>query len=183
MSIMTPEWKETKSYPYSKTVHSSASVFFNNQFYVFGGETAENITDKIVRFTPSTEVWTEIARLKSPRSAHSVIHVQQKVYVFGGYGFLKGEVCDSLLSCKYILNSQLNSAYPKLFDFNQKQCILIDPHILILATRKLIYDEAKSNKNVSRNTAIMASLFGKTKTEINFSVKNLQAAIRLPPIS
>ena len=179
---MSPKWKETKSYPYSKILHSSASVFFNDEFYVFAGETAENITDRIVRFTPSTEVWTDIARLKSPRSAHSVIHVQQKVYVFGGIYNLEGEVCDSLLSCEYISNSQLNAKYPKLFDFNQKQCTLIDPHVLILATRKSIYDKAiynkaKSNENVFQKITMMASLFGNTTTEINFSVENLRTAI------
>ena len=57
-----------------------------------------------------------------------------------------------------------------LFDFNQESCVLIDPHVLIFATRRYLYKQASSNESLFEKIRMTTSLFtNTTNTELNFS--------------
>ena len=160
LNLSTWKWKSTVSYP-ADLVHSAATVFYDNKFYVFGGKSATRVLDDIMVFEPSDELWLQAGNLLSPRHQQSIKVVDDEFYVVGGLGSYKSEVCKSKaeVTCKTIGNNELsNVKKPELYSFSQQKCdIFPKPKIYtgnVTVDALLILASAENKTNSTQSSII-----------------------------
>ena len=69
MSLSTLQWTEKASYPYADSLDGSRSVFYNNQFLVFGGGASfdTDLYTLVAAYNPTTNVWSRLGDLNTKR--------------------------------------------------------------------------------------------------------------------
>ena len=112
--------------------YSAASVFYKNEFYVFGGTSITKTESKIMKFSPMKDSWSNSGSLVSARHGHSVILIKDSVYIIGGKGYFISEVCSlTNKNCSHIGSLVLkNSVKPHLlgYNFQRKRCDVLESH-------------------------------------------------------
>ena len=89
-------WNWTESSPYLNytEIYSFATFYYQNEFYVVGGRTKNEILSTVTSFDPMTEKWTQVGNLKFPRYDHTIDVIGDKLYIIGGSENF--EYCDLL---------------------------------------------------------------------------------------
>lgn len=82
------EWTEAEPMPVAAYEIANAGVEFNGMFLIIGGKDEAGLyLDKTMAYDQTTNMWTYYDSIKNPRSAHSVVNVDGKIYVIGGFGY------------------------------------------------------------------------------------------------
>ena len=84
--MKTGKWRETTSFKSQGWHHSGAAIFYKDAFYVSGGVTEKQQSYPLIqKFNIKDETWNYVKenndsplRLKTPRSKHSIIVLQDK---------------------------------------------------------------------------------------------------------
>lgn len=85
-------WIEKSSYPFEAQLWSARAVHVgNDQFVLFGGQTCDsskcdeyNNLDTIASYSATTDEWTMLGRLLTPREGAGVSVIQGGFLIFGG---------------------------------------------------------------------------------------------------
>ena len=69
MTTSTLQWTEKASYPYASSLDGARSIFYNDQFLVFGGGASydTDLFSLIAAYNPKTNVWSELGNLNTKR--------------------------------------------------------------------------------------------------------------------
>jgi DNA-binding CsgD family transcriptional regulator len=79
---MESRWQTLADLPVART--GFAATAYENQIFVFGGETSQGITGITERFDPSTDAWTELSPKPTAVSDANAAAVGGRIYVPGG---------------------------------------------------------------------------------------------------
>uniref|UniRef100_A0A8B9X6M3 Kelch repeat and BTB domain containing 12 n=1 Tax=Bos mutus grunniens TaxID=30521 RepID=A0A8B9X6M3_BOSMU len=92
-SVERDTWKRVSPLPLQLACHAVATV--NNKLYVIGGwtpqmdlpdEEPDRLSNKLLRYDPSQDQWTERAPMKYSKYRFSTAVVNSEIYVLGGIG-------------------------------------------------------------------------------------------------
>ena len=69
MTTSTLQWTEKASYPYASSLDGARSIFYNDQFLVFGGGDSHDtdLYTLIAAYNPTTNVWSQLGNLNNKR--------------------------------------------------------------------------------------------------------------------
>ena len=170
LSLSKRKWRTSIPYPNSVQFYSAASVFYANEFYVFGGTSITKTESRIMKFSPMKDSWSNSGSLISARHDHSVILIKDRVYIIGGKGYFISEVC-SLTSkkCSHIGSLVLEkSVKPHLlgYNFQRKRCGILENHKVHIKGTKSYKDaifvlhpvDTDRNRFHNRNLKILSCL-------------------------
>ena len=120
----TSTWNIKASYPFHKCIMIFEIVAHSDSFILFSGtsgSTYDGQTDKIAKFNPASDQWTEIGNLQQSRRGFGLIEMSNKFIVIGGKseGMLT-EVCE--LKNEFI---KCTSREPTLNDFVDYPALMI----------------------------------------------------------
>ena len=120
-------WNWTDSSPYLNytEIYSFATFYYQNEFYVVGGRTKNEILSTVTSFDPITAKWTQVGNLKFPRYDHKIGVINDKLYIIGGSETF--EYCDLLkgFGCSVLTNAKFEQKdYPTLYGFYPSKCEL-----------------------------------------------------------
>ena len=140
LSLVERKWRTSTSYPSSMQFYSAASVFYKNEFYVFGGTSITKTESRIMKFSPTKDSWSNSGSLISARHDHSVILIKDRVYIIGGKGYFISEVYSlTNKNCSHIGSLVLeNSVKPHLlgYNFERKRCDVLErPEVQTKSTK------------------------------------------------
>ena len=67
------------------------STVYNNEIYVFGGTLKDRTqSDKVQKYDPSTDIWTQLSPMPTSRNV-DVVAYNEKIYAVGGYSSESGD--------------------------------------------------------------------------------------------
>ena len=98
LSVYNWQWNIMDPYPSINNVNSVKIIPYNQTFYVFGGYVNDRITSDILCFNDElsfkNESWSRVGILTSKRVRFSVILNIDKVFVIGGKGKQRHDICE-----------------------------------------------------------------------------------------
>ena len=125
LDFLTFKWKESLPYFSYTEIYSFAALFYQNEFYVVGGRTKNQILSKVSTFNPIIEKWSQIGNLKLPRYGHTIDVTYDKLYIIGGLETI--EYCDLVngFVCSEVTNARFEQKdFPILYGFYPSKCEL-----------------------------------------------------------
>ena len=72
LNFSTWQWKKSLPYFSYTEIYSFAAFFYQQDFYVVGGKTKNEILSVVSTFNPITEKWTKVGNLKFQRFDNSI---------------------------------------------------------------------------------------------------------------
>ena len=90
INVLTGEVTYSESHPYP--VEYGGSAEWNGNIYLFGGSNGDGYSNRLYKFDPSDESWTQLADMPEAKQTSGKI-VDGILYTFGGYN---GEVSSSI---------------------------------------------------------------------------------------
>ena len=67
LDLSTWSWKQSTPYPTIDSIYSTATLYHEGLFYVFGGKTQDNEIRNIMTFDVLTETWSVAGNMASIR--------------------------------------------------------------------------------------------------------------------
>ena len=132
MTFNTEKWRSVDPYSYEKHFQNSAAVYFQSGFFFFGGakswhsiSTQRESLDRIAKLDTKTYKWSAVGKLNTPRADHSVILIDNEVYLFGGSGSFPLEKCSlrgKTVKCTDLGFSHIDLFQPQMFLVSPKYC-------------------------------------------------------------
>ena len=125
LDFSTRKWKESTPYLNYTEIYSFAAFYHQDDFYVIGGRTKNEVLSTVTTFNPIKEKWTIIGNLERPRYDHTTSVINDKVYIIGGSETF--EYCDLLngFGCSVLTNAKFEQKdYPTLYGFYPSKCEL-----------------------------------------------------------
>ena len=123
LNFSTWQWKKSLPYFSYTEMYSFAAFFYQQDFYVVGGKTKNEILSVVSTFNPITEKWTEVGNLKFPRFGHTIDVIGDKLYVIGGSETF--EYCDlkNGFGCSVLTDARFEQKdYPTLYGLYPSKC-------------------------------------------------------------
>ena len=89
---------ELANIPYPNGVSGHRTEFVNGYLYLFGGKVnTESHTNKVLRYDPTTNAWSQVAAMSQARKYHATaVDAQGRVYVSGGFTNIANPVFSSV---------------------------------------------------------------------------------------
>ena len=78
--LSSRRWRIQADYPFHDSIYLAPTIFINDQFFVFGGESKQdgrlNSVNTIAGFNPTWNKWSKMGELKEARYGHNVIQAR-----------------------------------------------------------------------------------------------------------
>ena len=84
MDTQTMKWTTKQEYPYEEKIFAARSLFYSDQFIIFGGELGYSTVSRIAAYNPQTDNWSTLGFLKTKRTYTSVIQMEDEFLIIGG---------------------------------------------------------------------------------------------------
>ena len=84
LSLSTWKWKKSSNFFNYAEMYSFAAFSYQNEFFVIGGRTKNEVLSVAAKFNPITEQWSIVGNLKFPRFDHKINVIGDKLLVIGG---------------------------------------------------------------------------------------------------
>ena len=109
LDLTTWTWETKSSYPFESQISGAPSLYVNQRFMLFGGQTGHTFLSRIAAYDPRKDEWTTEGHLLSPRALHGVINVADNSFIImGGYNDFNDQ--QSSEKCQYN-GDQLECSY------------------------------------------------------------------------
>ena len=125
LNFSTWRWKNSLPYLNYTEIYSFATFYYQNEFYVVGGRTKNEILSTVTSFDPMTAKWTQVGNLKFPRYDHTIDVINDKLYIMGGSETF--EYCDLVngFGCSVVTDARFEQKdFSTLYGFYPSKCEL-----------------------------------------------------------